>query len=398
MKGKLNTLVLLILLTQTITACSANSAKTEWKTDCVGRMQITFPDDAEVATTSDKDYELNHVYPAASFSDGQVAPKTSVGIYYLAEIQISPEYAKEQLENKLSLSNKRKEKFSSKKVETTGAEEPFYDLSISSKKVIAWGYGNQQFLEMQIGNHILNSSASNYPEKPSPQLFASYTKIINNIFARQLFDTPIGQGVCLPYMFIKDDGIQPRNIGIAYRLKSHPDIIVWLEDSDAKNYDMTKEEDRRYNKHVEPEEVINSFWAQYENNTRKVYSIWEEPRYYHSVKLAGQKGLATFMQIERYERVKKPYHRPNEEVTDYNAYYQQKAKEEYAEKHPKKHIDYGYFATARGNPKDNTPDLSFYVIQESSHAIAKGIKPLTKDEVLELAETIAASVKQRPVQ
>ena len=63
-------------------------------------------------------------------------------------------------------------------------------------------------------------------------------------------------------------------------------------------------------------------------------------------------------------------------------------------------IDYGYLAVVRGDPqaKVDTPDLMLYVIRDAKNAVAKGKKPIDKDEVLKMAEAIAASVKHRPVQ
>jgi len=56
-------------------------------------------------------------------------------------------------------------------------------------------------------------------------------------------------------------------------------------------------------------------------------------------------------------------------------------------------LDYGYFAFARGDPKakEDRPDLVLYVI--STNAKATG-KPLSKVEIEDIADRIAASVKR----
>lgn len=61
--------------------------------------------------------------------------------------------------------------------------------------------------------------------------------------------------------------------------------------------------------------------------------------------------------------------------------------------------DYGYLAVAPGDPeaKEDAPDLMLYVIRDAKNAKAKGIEPVSKEALLEMAQTIAASVKRRPV-
>jgi hypothetical protein len=102
------------------------------------------------------------------------------------------------------------------------------------------------------------------------------------------------------------------------------------------------------------------FWGGRYQDFSKGHLLWFEP---HSVKLNGVKGVSTFMELTRQDGK----------------------------------IDYGYFAASRGNRKTaDSSDLKMYVIRDSKNAISKGIKPMDKDEFIKLAETIAASVKQRP--
>lgn len=394
-------LLLIPLFTISLPACAGKPTPNDWKSDCVGKMQLSFPSEVDVAVTP-KEYLFKRFdlvpqspFPRIKFDDNENAGWSHIygtGISFVSEVldassivsykQSMIESIKVRQKNRDSNLDEPKSKVSlAKNTQTITAIQMgnVYDaISILNGRVVSWGAGGEGFSN--------DDSEKDFKEKQ------------DYITPRNMYELPSMHGICLPYVFIKNTEGENRDIATTYRLKAHPDITVWLKDSSAAEFDTSTKDGLARSKHAEPEQVINSFWAQYEKHNMKVLSLWDEPRYYHSVKLAGQKGLATFMQIESYEPVKKAYHRPNEEITDYNAYYEQKAKEEYAEKHPKKHIDYGYFATARGNPKDNTPDLSFYLIQESSHAIAKGIKPLTKDEVLELAEAIAASIKPRPVQ
>jgi len=92
-------------------------------------------------------------------------------------------------------------------------------------------------------------------------------------------------------------------------------------------------------------------------------SAWHDS--YRNITLSGSKGVESFVSIVR------------EDDT----------------------VDYGYLVAARGDPdaKEDTPDLMLYVIQDSKNARAKGIEPIGKDAFLEMAQTIAASVKRRSI-
>ncbi|MDB5802377.1 MAG: hypothetical protein JWL63_3316 [Rhodocyclales bacterium] len=112
-----------------------------------------------------------------------------------------------------------------------------------------------------------------------------------------------------------------------------------------------------------PEYESDFFWANYKTSERKsLHSVWQQP--YRQATLATSKGVESFVKI----------------VRDNDA------------------VDYGYLVVTRGSSeaKEDTPDLMLYVIQNSTVAKSKGIQPMDKDALLEMAQTIAASVKRRP--
>lgn len=163
----------------------------------------------------------------------------------------------------------------------------------------------------------------------------------------------------MPYVFKEDSGTEYRSIATTWRLKEHPDITILLEDEKAEPL----------SKYIDPAKVtpvrkVEFFWEQ---NYRDAYRygdyLW---RAMHDVKLANVKGKGIPMEMTRRDGT----------------------------------IDYGYFAAANGDPnaKEDTPNLQFYVLQNSQKAISQGIKPLEKKEFLKLVEEIAASIRHRPTE
>jgi hypothetical protein len=162
----------------------------------------------------------------------------------------------------------------------------------------------------------------------------------------------------LPFAFIRDDGTPRRHIATTYRLKAHPDITIMLRDVTAARVDP-KANPQIY----DPVARSDDFWNRYDSAYRKsLRSVWSTP--YKQIKLADSVGVESFVTIVR------------EDGTE----------------------DYGYLVVARGDPdaKLDTPDLMLYVIQNAKNAKAKGVTPMMKDALLEMAQAIAASVKRRP--
>lgn len=185
-----------------------------------------------------------------------------------------------------------------------------------------------------------------------------YQTLIAGLRPRHIFDVPKDPCVCLPYLFVKNE--TGRHIGMTYRLKAHPDITVWLEDASAVTIGP----------HMNPAKFTAKgkaafFWEQHQQILQGIKSLWSFNQAFKDTTLAGQKGVKTFVELIREDK----------EQTK----------------------DYGYLVSVRGNPeaKDDTLDLMLYVIQDSINATKRGIKPLGKGEFLNMAETIAASVKRR---
>lgn len=220
------------------------------------------------------------------------------------------------------------------------------DFLMSNGVYLSWGTGAEESEELLQSKKRLRTIAAGLRPRP-------------------LFDVPTEPGLCLPYVFIPDDGHERHAIAMTYRLKAHPDITINLKSE-------TAEPTPKPGDYFRPEVVTNEYrtdfyWDGRTTVTAGLYSaktLWRFPTK-RPMKLAGRSGLETFVAVVR-----------------------KKGAEE----------DYIYLAVARGNPDtpEAAPDIRFFVEQKREDAIKRGIKPLTQDEVLKLARQITASVRPRP--
>lgn len=236
-------------------------------------------------------------------------------------------------------------------------------VSVAPQTGMAWDYGKNRYahryVSLSLGRHILGITYANRPEDRE-RVEKEYRTLLDGIRQRPLFDVPHEPGVCLPYAFIRDDGTTRRHIGMTYRLREHPDVTIWLEDANA----------TADGPHVRSETLTaryraKFFWEQDYKNAKRVASEWTPG--YRRTEIDGREAVETFVKLVRYE--------DNIE-------------------------DYGYLAVVRGDPDaaEDSPDLMLYVIRDAANATKRGIAPIGRDELLEMARTIAASVRKRPVQ
>src|SRR5690606_15448496 len=70
-----------------LSGCQATDIPPDWKTDCVGRMQLSFPSDVEVAANTanmlEREYSIGSIQPRFDFADGQHASWS--GLRYLGK-------------------------------------------------------------------------------------------------------------------------------------------------------------------------------------------------------------------------------------------------------------------------------------------------------------------------
>lgn len=352
------------------TACTAQTAQTvptDWKTDCVGRMQISLPGMADIAVTPD-DYLMSLLdlapsknAPPYSFPDGVVAGYTSLA-YSIASLKISqpqsPAALSAQLKAHVNQRFTNVKKNYTNSVQSDGSKYSFAVVKTGIDNASIWQSTPNRFnAVIQLEDRLVDLNLTIDADsawRPLEQL----TSFLKAFQARPMFNIPKESGVCLPYMYARDSGKAARNVQMTYRLVDHPDVQITIKDETS-----TAREPGIRTQNAEPLPVIQSLWDQHLTQFAKDGKN-EWPRGGRPVTLAGYKGLSSFVKFIR----------------------------------PDDKIDYGYAAVVRGDPnaKEDTPDLMVYVIRDSNNA--KGKEPMPKDEFLKMAETIAASVKRRPVQ
>jgi hypothetical protein len=241
-------------------------------------------------------------------------------------------------------------------VSVYGYPATFESLSTAKQKGLAWRIGPSYFTYIEAGHSGLWWSVNSSPDKMSG-LDEYYQTLIAGVSARPLYVVPPEPGVCLPYVFIRDDGTHGRKIDTTYRLREHPDITIWLQDEGA----LHVQKDRNPDLYTATGRM-DWFWTQYFSGRRTaIRSAWHES--YKKVKLPAGKGVESFVEMTR------------EDGTQ----------------------DFGYLLVIRGEPdaKDDRPDLMMYVIRDAANAKAKGVEPVSKEQVLEMGRAVAASIRHR---
>ncbi len=343
--------------------CDAQHVPVDWKSDCVGRAELHFPGPVEVATNSAKTWSEALVGGRTrelEFGDGQVTWGTS--LVYVGWIRVTHPLNRLERESVMSVVAAVRERVQRRKsvknpIAVGPEQRPFQDISVTPQQGFGWQIGESVVLSLKVGESWFDW-AETAGAREAESRDKNVRTILNGLRARAVGEIPAESGVCLPESFIADDGKAPRVISMAYRLVAHPDVVVMLRDGIAASASPNQRKDV-----LSAEYRSNDFWSQYEGIGQRVSSVWLTP--YRSTTLAGQKGLVSFTEITR------------EDGTQ----------------------DFGYLAVAPGNPeaKEDKPDLMLYVIRDAKNAKAKGIEPISKEALLEMAQTIAASVKHRAV-
>jgi hypothetical protein len=329
-------------------------------------MQLSFPGEAEFSAHSAQvmlsQLQLATSQPLTSFSDGQYDGYSKYG-YVSSALMITHPVTDEQFSRMAGLQEKirqtslawtRKQKRAQSSPSVT-----FEMLNSSDPKGVAWRVNGSYALLNRISQSVLwwRVSTRNQDDPAEEAYTAKAFTAVNNATSRPMFLVPHQPGVCLPYIFIPDEGVHPRGITMVYRLKSHPDITIMLEDQNGGPIPTDVDPDKFTS------EYDNDYFWTYQH-PKYIRSLWKDPL--HSIELAGIKGQASLVKLTH-------------EDDDDNE------------------VNYGFFAAARDN--SDSPDatnLRMFVIRDAKVARAKNIEPMGKEEFIELAQTIAASVKRRP--
>ena len=339
-------------------ACSAevDSATQNWPTECVGHMQFQLPGPADTAATFNSEvqnFKLSARLVLPTFPDGTPAP-------FAATYIISHPLTEAERKRLIGFAKAEGSEIS----ETTSYGKKIYRLSrgfkefmLPDSKGIVRRYEDEILATIFVGNSLLKFGVG-----------LEYGERLLKARPRPIFEVPKEPGLCLPYIFVPDDGKAQRGLSMSYRLKDHPDIQITLTDSSAYRpqdsyQNMGEAEIKHRNKGAEPDPEIADFWGQWLTMARKYESQWLVPDTTRPVTMAGYEGRQSFVLLTLDDGTK----------------------------------SYGYYAVVRGKPDatEDTPDLRLYVQQDVKQA--QGKTPLTKEHFIEMAQAIARSVQRRPV-
>lgn len=345
-------------------ACTAqvSPAATGLPMECVGRMVLTLPGETEVATLRLRALKEQIASSAAQralvFDDGE---RFDYGqISYTGTTYVSQALTPAEMSDVYAVLKKQvaRQKIATRNGEPGDTSPPVFKVLKEDVGDYAWSVAEYHAVVKALGNRVLYWEAAGR-QKDLARNQAVFEHVVNGLVARQPQEIPVGPGVCIPFGFIKDDGAAHRSVGMGFRLKQQPDLTIWLEDSSAP--DAAARGERATTRYLH-----DDFWTQYENapNGQKIESLWTSPSV-RSVALGEQGGSASFVRIKR----------------------------------PDGSTDFGYLALAPGKQggANDTPKLSFYMIQQSSRARAAGKAPLDEKAFLALAQQVATSVRHRPV-
>ncbi len=338
-------------------AVSSNNSVDE----CVGTLGLRFPAQVEVAAnTADmliEEHNVGSIQPRFEFVDGERAGWTSIG--YGGSIFVSHLLNGKQKEQLTALQQKMLLTAESSNKTKKNKALAFEKIDLGGRAGFAARVGTTFTASLFLSDHMIwretNVGANDITETKG-----DFSDFIKNVDFRAIGVVPTTKGICLPYFFISGEGrgdkVQGR-ISSTYRLTNHPDVTIWLEESDAGKYP-----DKNVEEANKPINQVNDFWSQYEiaPGIAKVESEWHLPAG-RRVKINGGDGIASFVKIKRKSGV----------------------------------VDYGYMAAVRGDIRDvqRSPDIKFYVIRNSENSLRKGVEPMGKDEFLKISEDIVSTVK-----
>ena len=342
-----------------------------WKTECIGYYQLSLP--AEVDRV-----EIDKVELFDDQTEGTIGG--SSGRFSSMAESPSPGAFEEVIRSAKEDQMKKKKELLAEGKPNTAARIQFYaDLMPETFRI---DDGWRTTLYLQRGKHIYHYSMDN-PNPPtgySPAgdlekpITAKETEGLNklvglllkNFQARALFEIPPGSGLCMPYGFIvdgdKNKGKKRRNIAVTFQLSNHPEIEIHFRDQTPSD----RGEDATRNTRGE----LQRFWKDY-YSAKKLEPEDKDgfENGFRAVNLAEREGLATFFKITR------PFEMVRRQGDD---------------------VDYGYAAYLKGDyaSLQDTPNLMLSVIRTAAHSGFDRV-PMSKKELLKLAEHIAASVQRR---
>lgn len=329
--------------------------------ECIGNLRLKFPGQVEVAANTGEvlidEHKIRTIQPKFEFVDGERAGWTSIG--YGGNIFVSHTLSEEQKSKLMVLQKKMLHMAQSVGKTKMDKDSGFEKIEMGQRIGFAARAGTSFTASLFLNDHMIWRQ-STVSKNAVADTKGEFDNFIKSVEFRAIGVVPTTKGLCLPYFFISGEGRDERargRISSTYRLKSHPDVTIWIEDSDAGVYpDKQVEEANR------PINQVNDFWSQYEilPGISKIDSEWHLPAA-RKVQVNGGDGIASFVKIKRKSGA----------------------------------VDYGYMAAVRGDIKDGqrSSDIKFYVIRNSENSLRKNVEPIGKNEFLKISEEIVSTIK-----
>jgi hypothetical protein len=330
--------------------CEAVEGASQWRAECIGRYQLSFPGDVEVAVAKPETFpQVSRISPYA-YSDSHGASYSK--IHYEGLIFVSATLSVKEVQRIVKTNQKYTDDAKKKRLAASDKKtaESLKRLSLALPDSYAWQSGNSVELYLHRDSRLFTWEGDG--DEHSEYNHALMLKILNGFRTRQLFEIPRGKGVCIPYGFIADDESSWRDVGVSFRLKDHPDVEVFFRDAAARDLPYPAVPD------LSTRNELRFFWEViYRGATKDIHLSWPP---YRSVKLDQRDGEYTFARFTR---------------TD--------------DSH-----DFGYLAYVKGDPKaaTDTPNLMLYVIRTGTRAKDQ---PVSEDELKDIAKKITASIRRR---
>jgi hypothetical protein len=351
-------------------ACRADTFR-EWKTECVGRYQVSVPGQVEFALAIPQAF-TDEVPSPYRFNDGSTASHSASPIL-VGQPATHADF--DALQKKVEQANKGEREnllqkakewtIDSLKEDSRREAESIIPYPVNMPNTFAWQYQGGITIYMHRDGRILMNDVS--ARKPIPieqgnTLTAQemvdislatqrLSRFIATFRSRPLYSLPQPPGLCIPYGFIADDGKGAHDIGVTMRLKDHPDVEIFFEDRTAQDYGIKQPASSQ------ERSELSMLWEGEAQDAKRVDLQFPG---YHTVWLDGREGTGSFVEITRRDGSK----------------------------------DYGYAAVVNGDfiSKRGAPQLMLYVIRTASRA--KGA-PVGKSGLKDIAYKIVASVKRR---
>ena len=335
----------LIALTSLVCAIPSVSsgAMAEARRECVGRYELTIPGDAEVALTIPSAFAKPQEIPFR-FSDSQPAAHTV--LIYNGSFRITGSMSHADFGFVLG---GIKERVSSSSASTDDSGR-FEVIPAGRPDAFAWaGHRAAGFYVYENGQAISFRASSSEPSVAIQRTQA----VLNGLSARDAYEIPKGDGVCLPNVFVADKGTDAaRQVGVTFRLKNHPDVTIFFLDEKALATDP-KLTSRQKSEFV---------WGYEYGIGKRIKLVGATP--YRTATLDGREGVETSAIITR-----------DDDSTDY-----------------------GYLALVQGDANAPADRPNLLVLVERNAKYAKGNPPVSAEELDLMAKGIAASVRRRPPQ